>query len=204
MRKNIMIGALLVLSAAAQAKETRTLTQTFELADSKELEIQFPIGKLKTESHTGKTIEVTIVLEPAEYDLDNMAGVLEDVQLDSRRAGDDLSLSINNKYVKQHWTVKVPESMELDVEIDVGNVKLLGLNNDADVEIGVGNVNIESSAKDFRRVRFDSGVGKTRVSDLPGEANTDRNMVGETLRYRGDGEHSLDIEVGVGNITLRR
>ncbi|KAF7788441.1 hypothetical protein PRUB_a3107 [Pseudoalteromonas rubra] len=204
MKKNLITAALLVLSATAQAKETRTLTHSFELADSTELEIQFPIGKLKTQTHSGKTIKVTIELEPVEHDIDKVTDALEDVQLASRRAGNELSLSLNSKYVKQDWTVKVPESMELDVEVDVGNVKLLGLNNDADVEVGVGNVTIEADAKDFRRVRFDSGVGKTKLSDLPGNAETERNMVGETLRYHGQGEHSLDIEVGVGNIKLRR
>jgi hypothetical protein len=204
MRSNLITAALLVLSATTQANETRTLTHSFDIADSSELEIQFPIGKLKTVSHSGKTIDVTIELEPAEHDIDWLPDALADVQLDSRREGDDLNLSINNKYVKQSWIVKVPDSMELDIEIDVGNVKLLGLRNDADIEIGVGNVNIETAAGDFRRVRFDAGVGKTRLSDMPGEVDTERNMVGETLRYRGNGEHSIDVEVGVGNITLRR
>lgn len=201
-----MLTALtaVAISFPIWAEETKTIEQSFNLENSKELEIDFPVGSLELVSYDGDQIQVSIRIEPKDNDgwfSDKVD--LSAVQLKSTRQRQELSLAIDDDNLEQHWDVKVPKSMRLDVEVGVGKVEIQALENTADVEVGVGKVRIDTAIDDFKQVSLESGVGKTSLSGLVGKAQSHKKMVSSQTEYLGSGLYNLEVEVGVGNIKVR-
>ena len=204
--KKLLLAAFTsaVISAPAWAEDTRTIEQSFNLENSLELEIDFPVGSLEMTSYDGDQIHVTIRLEPKDNDgwfTDKVD--LSAVKLKSSRQRQELSLSIDDDNLEQTWEVKVPKSMRLDVEVGVGKIEIQAFENNADVEVGVGKVRIDTAIDDFKQVNLESGVGKTSLSGLVGKAQSHKQMVSSQTEYFGSGQYTLEVEVGVGNIKVR-
>tara|TARA_Y100000588_G_scaffold378263_1_gene458492 strand:- start:915 stop:1535 length:621 start_codon:yes stop_codon:yes gene_type:complete len=204
--KKLLLAAFTsaVISGPAWAEDTRTIEQSFNLENSLELEIDFPVGSLEMTSYDGDQIHVTIRLEPKDNDgwfTDKVD--LSAVKLKSSRQRQELSLSIDDDNLEQTWEVKVPKSMRLDVEVGVGKIEIQAFENNADVEVGVGKVRIDTAIDDFKQVNLESGVGKTSLSGLVGKAQSHKQMVSSQTEYFGSGQYTLEVEVGVGNIKVR-
>ncbi|MFC3032945.1 hypothetical protein ACFOEE_10470 [Pseudoalteromonas fenneropenaei] len=191
------------LSSVAFADDTRTITKTFSKKDSAELAIDVPVGSVDIDTYDGDSIEVTIVLSHKNDDSWFAKKInLDEFELESKQSSKALALTIDSDDIEQEWQVKVPASMALDLELGVGNVKVVDLANSAAIEVGVGKVRIDTSLDDFKSVKLDSGVGHTSINGFSVAMNEERNMVGSEVKYRGKGEHSIAVELGVGNIRL--
>jgi hypothetical protein len=204
--KKLLLAALTsaVISAPVWAEDTRTIEQSFNIENSTELEIDFPVGSLEMTSYDGDQIQVTIRLEPKNHDGWFTGKVdLSAVKLQSTRQRQELSLAIDDDNLEQTWEVKVPKSMSLDVEVGVGKIEIQALENTADVEVGVGKVRIDTAIDDFKQVNLESGVGKTSLSGFVGKAQSHKKMVSSQTEYFGSGQYNLEVEVGVGNIKVR-
>lgn len=204
MKKLALVLALSAAVMTAQAKDSKTITASFPSNSLAELEVDIAVGKIDLQTYNGDTIEVDILVELKESDSWFGKPDVSEATLNSNTSGDKLSLEINSDDYELSWQVKVPVNLALDVEVGVGKIDIQDLNNSADLEVGVGKIKIETTATDFKKVSLDSGVGKTAISGFGNVETSEKSMVGSTTDYRGQGQYSIDAEVGVGNIRLRR
>lgn len=92
-------------------------------------------------------------------------------------------------------TVENSEINDLDMDMGVGELDLEALlSGSSTIDFGVGKAEVvlKGSAEDYR-LRIDKGLGS---AELEGE-----DM--ESATYYGDGESRVDMEGGVGNISIR-
>ena len=200
----LLTAAAASLSFNVLANESHTIKQSFAAHNNQQLEIDFPVGRLDMTSYDGDKIEVSIRLEVQQNDSWFNSNVnLDEITLDHHTKSDTLSLKITEKDLKQYWQVKVPSSIQLDIEVGVGNVKLSELANSADIEVGVGKVSIDTNEADFKSISLESGVGTTSVKGLINTATQHKKITRSETHYTGQGSHNIEVEVGVGNIQVR-
>ena len=89
------------------------------------------------------------------------------------------------------------------LELGVGDIEVDNFANSAAIDVGVGAVRISSALDDYQSITLDSGVGDTKISGMKNDPKHTRKMVSSTTKYRGDGQYSINVEVGVGDIKVR-
>ncbi|PCK30857.1 hypothetical protein [Pseudoalteromonas piscicida] len=204
MKKIALALALSTAAMTTQAAETKTITASFPSNGLTELEVDIAVGKIDLQTYNGDSIEVEILVEPKDSDSWFGNTDVNDAQLTNKTSTNKLALEVNSDDYELSWQVKVPANLALDIEVGVGKIDIDNLNNSADLEVGVGKIKITSTAVDFKEVSLDSGVGKTAMSGYQNSATSEKSMVGSKTNYTGKGQYSIDAEVGVGNIKLRR
>lgn len=203
MTKKRLFAFLSILSSSTFAAEQHTLSEHFPIANSQTLEIDIPVGKLEVATYNGDKVEVLVKLKAQDNDhWYNLPVDLNALKLYSRRHDHTLSLAIDEENVKQNWLVKVPTSMQLDLEVDVGNVKVNELANSANIEVGVGKVSINTTQSDFKKVELETGVGNTSLVGFDHKVEHYKKVTNSQTNYHGEGKYKLSVEVGVGNIKV--
>ncbi|KAF7768962.1 hypothetical protein PCIT_a3498 [Pseudoalteromonas citrea] len=200
----LLTAAATSLSFNVMASESHTIKQSFAANNNQQLEIDFPVGSLDMTSYDGDKIEVSIRLEAQQNNSWFNSNVnLDEIALNHHTKSDTLSLKITEKDLKQYWQVKAPSSMQLDIEVGVGNVKISELANSADIEVGVGKVSIDTNEADFQSISLESGVGTTSVKGLVNAPTQHKKITRSETLYHGKGTHRIEVEVGVGDIKVQ-
>ena len=195
--------AALLLTSSVTAHAEQKIEQTFDVTANQALAINVPVGSLEFSTHQGHHVTVSIELKAKNDSWFSDDVALEDITLKHQQNNDTLSLSIENDEVQQNWQVSLPTSMAIDIELGVGDIELTDFANTANIDVGVGAVRISSALDDYQTITLDSGVGDTKVSGMKNDAKHSRKMVSSTSKYRGDGQYSINVEVGVGDIKVR-
>ncbi|WMN59008.1 hypothetical protein NI389_12370 [Pseudoalteromonas xiamenensis] len=201
----LALTSALVISQSVFADEQRSISKTFSQGSSHELAIEFPVGQLDIQTTEGENIEINVVLKPKTDDSWFSKNVeLDTIEIESKQRGSELYLTIDNDEIQQEWSVKVPKSMALDIELGVGNVEVESLANSADIEVGVGKVRINSHEDDFRSIALESGVGKSHIKGFENNIEYTKNMVSSDMKYRGQGKYTIKVEIGVGDAKFEK
>lgn len=202
MRKSaIFLGLASIYTTSVLAGESVNIVKDIEVSKHSTLEINVPVGQLELSTYDGTSIEIEVEVEEkndgwfSDADLDN-------VELEVDESSTTISLEINEDETIQHWVVKVPVSMNLDLDMGVGEVEVEGATKDLNIDVGVGEVDVRLESNDYRRIDLDSGVGGADLRGFKGVDST-RAVVSEKVRWHGDGEHTLSVDVGVGDIDIR-
>ena len=58
---------------------------------------------------------------------------------------------------------------------------------------------VDVTEQNYGNIKIESGVGATDIDGFDNQAKTTRAMVSSTTKYRGEGEHSIKVDVGVGD-----
>lgn len=203
---SLLLGfALLVsLGETAQAESTKRINRTIDTGDVKELKLGISVAELDIEITDGNEVELDITLEAQRRYFGLRSGDVSDVELETRRSGQTLFLGIDEKHLQQHWTLSVPASLALTIELGVGEVRIEGMRNDLDLEMGVGDVRVDIVEDQFRDVHLQTGVGDANIYGMRQHADNERSFVSANAYYAGEGEHTLNIELGVGDVEVRR
>jgi hypothetical protein len=204
MKKLLLLTALTAfLSTQALAKSEHQINHSFAVDTQTTLDISFPVGSLEINTYNGNEVQVTVELEAKSNGWFNNSDDLESLTIDTQQTGSELALSLDNDDVQQTWTVTVPRSLAVNLDLGVGDIEINDFTNSADIEVGVGAVRIDSQSDDYKYISLDSGVGDTRISGFVNDAKTTRKMVSSESEYSGNGTHTLKVEVGVGDIKVK-
>lgn len=204
--KSILCAAALVgslLSFDGHAQNKKHISERLGIDTQKALTIDFPVGSLELETTTGDEIILDIELEAKKDGWFAGDNDISDIELKTKISKTEVSLKIDDDDLNQAWVLKVPQSLMLDIDVGVGNIALSQLKNSAELEVGVGSINI-TLTDDFKHIELESGVGETSIKGLSGKVENKRNVVTSESRYHGKGTFSIDAEVGVGDITVRK
>lgn len=199
------IGVLLMtaLVTTAKADDSVTRTHRFDLKGVSEVEIRNGVGRVEIIPATGDEMSVILDIEANRHGhFFRPRRDVSGLDLESRERGDTLILEFEEHDVSADWVVEMPRVDRTDIDVGVGEVRLEIENTELDLRVGVGEVRVEAPVASVGKVRLNTGVGDASLRG--GEVLDDRSsFISKHVRGEGEGDLSLDVEVGVGDISVR-
>lgn len=197
-----LLGATLLASVDASARDCRTIEQSFDAAGLEELSIDVHVGELDVRpSDDGKVhVAVEVCGRTSWFGLRKHNA--EDAVLEVDQDDKHLGLAIAQDKYEEDWTVRMPAAVALEADMGVGAVAVTGLQKDISVDVGVGETEISVKAADYGRVSGDVGVGDITVDSPSGESESRRAVVSDSVDWVADGVASINADVGVGDVQV--
>lgn len=233
MRKIQRVCSALILTTVFVAPNIegadRVIEKSFDASGLTLLSVDVGVGDVVvSQKDTQHEITVKINLHPRRGGLFSSLRPgekqVESAQLKEKRSGDKLQLSVSadkdNQRFEENWELSIPAGLGLDIDLGVGDFNLEGLSGDANIEIGVGDARISHSSGDLvlsvgvgdiqinsqrsaiKNISAETGVGDVKILDRGKELVGD-GMVGESLNWSGEGESTMELESGVGDINAK-
>ncbi|PWB75013.1 MAG: hypothetical protein C3F15_06960 [Holophagae bacterium] len=134
----------------------------------------------------------------------------------NRRLEIEIECEAGEPHFEAQWVVVLPARVSLNLSAGVGDVTIRGAAAGVTIELGVGDATVEVSdgpvelelgvgdatvrgpVARFGQVTASGGVGDATIV-AGGQQVTSEGMVGRETSWRGDGPHSIELEVGVGD-----
>ena len=206
--RGIVIAAIAVSCAVpALAAEQRRVFTVDQPADGiTRLVIDSGVGDIDVVGSDVTTITGSVEVSGKKSSL-RKRNLLEKLELDVRRAGSTLYLEVKGDEDDHHdwgeeWVLSVPEALALSIDLGVGDVEARDLSGGVEVDLGVGEVTVEGEHAAFGRIHADCGVGDVELRTPEGRQRGE-GFIGHELRANGPGKASIDIDIGVGEATIR-
>ena len=123
----------------------------------------------------------------------------------------DIDIRGNTAYLDFHTTghntqvdveLEIPQSSNLDVHEQVGDLTVEGIEGDKDLDLAVGDIRIAADESLYRFVNASTSIGDVDGSVKGRGLDEVSGFLGKTLKYHGDGKYELRAHVSVGDITL--
>jgi hypothetical protein len=195
------ISATMLLSVSAFADTEKLISQKIDASELKSVRLEFPVGELSIETYDGHEIQLEIDIEAKRRWFSGKRDV-DDIELDVQISGSRAYLEIDEKKIEQHWRVRIPASLALEIDVGVGEIQVESFVNTLEVEMGVGSVEVEVAGNSYDSIHVSSGVGDATINGFEEPASNERNFISAESLYRGDGDMEIEIEVGVGDIEV--
>ena len=206
------LSSIMVVSAAfssiavtsASADSAKSLAQTYAY-DGQKVLLNMDIGSVKFIATDEQEIRVEVIITPSESNWFSLWSSLDidDVELDVIEASKEIELKLTEQDdVKQEWLVYLPRQAAVNLNVGVGQVEVLYMENSIDIDLGVGHAEIRHEIL-YRSVSLESGVGEVSV-DLQGrQVEVSRHFVRQTYHHEDHtGFGQLNVNVGVGQIDV--
>lgn len=206
------LSSVMVISAAfsslavtaASAETTKSLSQTYAYT-GQEVVLDMDIGSAKFIATDEQVIRVEVVVTPSEsswFTLWSSADV-DDIELNVIEASTEIELKLTQQDdVKQEWVVYLPRDAEVNLNVGVGQVEVLNMENNIDIDLGVGHAEINHEIL-YSLVSLESGVGEVSVNLQGQSVKVDRNFVMQSYHNEEQtGFGQLNVNVGVGQIDV--
>jgi hypothetical protein len=214
MRRLILVPVLaLALGLASPAladEEVRTFSENFDAASLDSMYLDFPIGELTVEGTASERIMVEIVIEcSSRRSLDACIDRAEELTLESKVRGERLDLWIEgfskwrSRGMQVEMKVLVPESLDVRIDMSIGELDLKRLLGNVAVDMSIGEVTFEGSEEMVSRVRLDTGIGESSLSTHRGRNSSAGLFTREIAWSEGNGDSEIRIELGIGEISVR-
>ncbi len=223
----VLIATLLLATLPAVAADTRTLSGSQSAGGIDVLSVDAGVGQVEVIAEQTDEIRWEVVLKPRRGGIfsSRKAGE-EDVRsarLEAEVRRGELRLEVDtesrDRRFEERWTIHMPATIAFELDIGVGDVRVDGLSGGVVMDAGVGDVELDVAGG---RVRVEAGVGDVTVrapaaaygsaeaSAGVGDASIRvRNrttesggFLGSEASWRGDGEHAVTVEVGVGDASI--
>ncbi|AIY64015.1 DUF4097 family beta strand repeat-containing protein [Pseudoalteromonas piratica] len=192
------------ISTNLYAADEKRITETLTMNQGQNLEIDFPVGSIEIITVDGNELSIEIEIEGKDEGWFSKNRDVSNIELNKRVRDNRISLEIDEDNLNQEWVIKVPKSAAIDIEVGVGSIEIQKLENSVDADVGVGSIRIDTVLDDFKRIDLSTGVGDTSIKGFSGDLESSRNIVSSETSYSGNGEYSIEAEVGVGDIKVRK
>jgi hypothetical protein len=229
MRKYLVfLCCVLVFGASSATAGERTLSETIPLRGIERLNVEVGVGDVVLTAIDSGSASVELRLRPRRGGVfSSMKRGERDVAaaaFASEAVGQTLYLRVespeDNPRFEELWTVTVPARLGLELELGVGEVTINGLaggvelelgvvdaivelaDGDVVVELGVGDMTLRGPAEAYGEVTASNGVGNARLT-IRGDSVDGEGLVGDTASWQGEGPHSIEINVGVGDTMIK-
>jgi hypothetical protein len=199
--KTASIFFLLAFSISlASADETRT--HEFDASDVDTLRIDARVGMIIVEpSRSGKFEVELLISNEKKRRWFSRTPDTSSMDLKSSQRGSQLRLSFDHKDVKTDWVVRVPDILQIEIELGVGTVETYGIAAAFITDVGVGTIDIRTPADSAGLVELSVGVGETAIRGGT-SVNNRRSLVSSQASALGQGNSAIRAEVGVGSVEV--
>lgn len=200
------VGAVLTIasmgSAYAYGDNDKIITKDIQIKNAQQLHLDAHVGSVKFSPSSDDQIHVYVKVSDKEG-----WGIFkdspQDAQLVVQREGNKLTLSLNDDEYGEEWRIELPQMSLLNADLGVGEIQVKRINTNLKLDVGVGEATIVASASAYSSANGQAGVGAAAVRSVSGTTTSDRAMVSEEVNWSGSGEYSIDVEVGVGDISIK-
>ncbi len=202
MNKELGLTACLlaITPSMVMADQIYTFENIFEASEIAANEIRFevPVGSFAMETTTDNILSIDVKMTG-----DDCRGEdTDEPDVSAKLKGDVLRFLIMGEDCKSKVNVIMPEIFAIRLEMGVGEVEVEAFN-DMDIEVGVGSVDVTLNSQQFGRVEVEAGVGEADINLDGGRViESERWFINKSITWHGDGDHRLDVTVGVGEIDV--
>lgn len=230
MKHMLMLAALLPVTAIA-ADDSREFSLDVPAADIERLELEANVGEVDIRAADIDVVEVRVRLEPGDGDwfdsADRLAKRLAEAKLEQEIDDEALRLRLDydesrrgDENLEEHWEIRIPARLALDVELNVGQARLEGAAGgvDAEVNVGeleidvpagsidaevnVGEIDIRSATKSPGEFDLESNIGDARLAIDGRTVGTTEGWLGRGVRHDADGDDNVNAHVNVGEVRV--
>lgn len=187
---------ILPIMLLTQGIFAETLTQEFDIAGLKGLEIDAHSGSVMIQASSDQKVKVVATKKDFS----------EKCRLTMEKKDDEIEINVKKTGLfsraecEVDFEIQVPRMVDLDVEMGSGNLTVRGVEGELDFKVGSGQVTADGV---FRKVDGKSGSGDLSIRGLSGggelkagSGNIDLTFATSNLK----GE--MDIKTGSGNATV--
>ncbi len=195
----LVVGMIYIFPVHAANRVSRN--HDFDLDDINELEINNSVGSIEMRIGDDDELHVDIDIESGDDGFFRRGKDVDDIDLDIRRRGDKLILTIDEDNIKADWYIELPALNAIDIDMGVGELDIeIGASSLA-IDLGVGEIDVLAPLASTGDIEISAGVGDTTIRGINSVENK-RSFVSSKSEGRGEGELSIDVEVGVGDVTV--
>jgi len=205
-----LILPVLFCACIAEAVEVRDLEGTFKVEPGKTVRIDISVAEIEIEAADRADVAIELTVR-CRWSLSECEDAIEDMEIASRSSSRRLTLEVtgqkrwHSSMMELEGTILVPRSSPLEVKMGVADLDITGVEKDMRVDLGVGRVRVRAPEEKLGEVFIDVGVGQVKLSGPNARLDGRRSfLVGTEVHWNeGAGKAEFDIEVGVGEVTVR-
>jgi len=217
------LPALLLLAVASAApaladreRLVRDESKAFPLEGARVLRLDVGVGEVHVDATAGDRVEARLQLR-CEHDSGRCRDRAARLALTATRgAGDELRLELGDEdhphrnrhgmhYPEVELRLLVPATMDVAIDLGVGELELNGIEGDVTADLGVGEVSVEVPESAVRSVGIDVGIGEAQLSPRQYEMHHSGFLfLGNEVDWRdGEGRSRINVDIGVGEAHVR-
>ncbi|NKB31784.1 MAG: hypothetical protein GKR91_01640 [Pseudomonadales bacterium] len=202
--KAALLAISLLFFSAVIADSFKHITQVIDASDLEKLHLDISVGELDIETYDGDEIQLEVDITAQRRWFSFRSKDVEDIELEIDGSGPRVYIGLREQDIEQDWRIRLPAKLELELDMGVGDVHIEDFTNSLDMELGVGSVRIDVSADDYDLIHANAGVGDSRISGFEGGSDNERNFISADSYYHGEGDKIMEVELGVGDVEIRR
>ena len=212
MRKTVL--ALTLLAALAHAGNRNDYVEKTDyvhpLAANGRLVLKNEIGDIRIHATDRSDVHITAIrrahntseaegpsrVRELEVRVERSAG---EVRVTGSRPRHTLSGLFSASNLELDFEVELPRNARIEVENNIGDIRIDGTSADVNVRENIGDVNVDfSTGFHPRSVSLETNIGDVRTN-LAGQ---ERGFLGKKFTALQDGEHSLTVKLNIGDIRV--
>lgn len=202
MKKHLLCATIATLiTCSAYASDNKRIHDSFNIPTDSTIYLDVSVGEIEITTHEGD--ELSLDVEVSEQDHHFFSSVdVDDAELDKDISGSNVHLRVELDDTQQKWRLNVPKSAHLNINLGVGEIDIDDVSRNIDLELGVGEADIRLEDNNYASIELESGVGSTDIRGFKNSKNH-QAMVSEDASWHGDGQYTINAEVGVGDLDVR-
>ena len=211
----ILAGAFCLLTLPAWADSNRDYTErqefTCPLAENGRVSLKSEVGEVRVHASDRRDVHIVAVKRAKNSDEHNGPGRVSELRVEVHPTPGQVSVRgiwpdrsftwmLRGKTRLQiDFDIEVPRTARLEVQNDIGEVRIEGAANDVMVRENIGEVRIELADSFLpRRVYLHVNIGDVDTG-FPGRT---QGWLGKKFTAILDGERALDVRVNIGDIRV--
>lgn len=204
MRKPLLVIALAGLFATQAIADNSKIRikEEINISPNSTIHINIPVGEFILDTHSSNTIELNVEVSSKNNGWFSSEDV-SDTELSKRIEDKHVYLQIDKEDSTQEWVISIPVNANLDLDMGVGEAHIENVQASLNIDVGVGEVELKLSDDNYALIDLDAGVGEVNLRGFD-SVNHKKHMVSESLKWHGKGEHEIEVDVGVGEVDIRR
>ncbi len=200
----VCLASVLPVSAGDQV---RKWDQSLAVQGAERVVLDLPVAEVSVTGARGETVEITMSAECGHFS-GRCVEIAEDLEFEIDRRGRRMVIDLegwpgsSRRAPDLEIQVRVPQGLDLSIDLGVGEISVEGMDGDIDIDTGVGEVTVRTAERRVREISLDTGIGEVDLRPRPDGAVSSGFLGGE-LRWRGGvGSQEINVDVGVGEIEV--
>lgn len=211
MRRLTLVLLLTAFAAPSSAAETlQAQTKAWSVDPGGRLRFEFPVGSLRVEATDDTRVRLELLVRCRRAGNARCEQFARRLRLNVDQSAHDLRVKVegyprfgSHHGINLHGVLQVPRSMEVKLEMGVGDLEVDGLAGHLDVDLGVGEADLTLDENAFHSADVEVGVGDAKLR-AGGRRQSSSGFIGRTVRWNdGSGPSRARLHVGVGDASVR-
>jgi len=206
MLRNLFVFLLLAVPFAAARNDFReSYSETRPLHQGARLNIRWRVGDVRiVKGSDSNNIHIHYTVRSSSE------SAMKNAKVEFRGRDDEMTIEARSSIhgnTAIDADIELPDQVNLDVRLKVGNLEVEDLVGDKDLAVSVGGIRVRGDdPASYRSVHAKTGIGDVEWTPPQGtQANAFRESgwLGHKVSYTSTGKYELRAEVSVGDIQLR-